>query len=347
MHTMTLLLFAVAAGTAGQETAGELNDRGLAAAEKRDYDNAEKLYKSALAIWEKQGPDYKAHVAIVKTNLAQLYGATGRRAECAALLEEGLSGLRETLGIRDLRTLTTLNILGGIQMMIGNVARAEALFQEALPIERELYPGDTQIARTLSGLSSVNMLKGNSEQALAFAGDALQVALKSEGETSLDAALAYANVAEAYRVLDHPERALPLFRKARAIYERRLGPEHPRVASVLTQEGLMLLAAGKLGMADDALSRSLAIVENSCPKCVFERVAVENNLALLRIRQGKLHDAERFLNDVLAIKDRGGEVPKSEIAATLESLATVRQREKRYEDAESLKRQAAVLSSYR
>src|SRR5262249_21210945 len=162
-------------------------------------------------------PGYTAHVAIVKTNLAQAYGAMGRRTESAAALEEGVDGLRSTLGIRDLRTLTSLNVLGGIHMMLGNVARAQVLFQEALPIERKLYPHDTQLARTLSGLASVNMLRGNAHQALPLADEALRIVLEVEGENSLDAALAYSNVAEAHRLLGHPDRSLPLFRKGRTI----------------------------------------------------------------------------------------------------------------------------------
>jgi tetratricopeptide (TPR) repeat protein len=230
--------------------------------------------------------------------------------------------------------------------MLGNVARSEALFQEALPIERELYPRDTQLARTLSGLASLSMREGKADQAIRFAEEALQIVLKAEGENSLDTALAYANIAEAHRVQGQPDRALPLFRKSRAIYERLLGPEHPRVSSVMTQEGLLLLSSGKVAMAEDLLARSLAIVEHSCPKCDFERVVAENNMAILRIRQGRLEEADRLLSDVLALQEQGAEIPKSEIAVTLQSLASVRQREKRFEDAERLKQRATVLLSY-
>jgi tetratricopeptide (TPR) repeat protein len=348
MHTISLLLFALAIGTAGpQSPASDFNDRGLAAAEKRDFATAAKLYLQAIEAWEKQGPEYAAHVAIVKMNLAQVYGAEGRRKECAATLEESLAGFRRTLGIRDLRSLAALNILGGMHMMLGNHARAEALFQEALPIERELYPADTQMARTLGGLASLHMREGRTEQAIPLAEEALAIIIKAEGENSLDAALAYANIAEAHRVLGRPERALPLFRKSRTTYERLLGKDHPRVSSVLTQEGLLLLADGKLGMAEEVLERSLAIVEKSCPKCSFERAAAENNLALLRIRQGKLEEADRLLTHVLELQEKAPEMPKSEMAVTLQSLAAVRQQEKRYEDAERLKRRAALLLSYR
>jgi tetratricopeptide (TPR) repeat protein len=347
MRTIILLLLAAAAAVAGDGPAGELNDRGMAAAEKRDFETATKSYLQAIDLWEKQGPEYAAHVAIVKMNLAQVYGAEGRRLECAAMLEESLKGFRRTLGIRDLRALAALNILGGMHMMLGNQARAEELFREALPIERELYPNDTQLARTLGGLASLAMREGQADKAIPLAEEALGLTIKAEGENSLDAALAYANIAEGHRVLGRGERALPLFRKSRAIYERLLGTDHPRVSSVLTQEGLLLLGEGKLGMAEEALERSLGIVQRSCPKCSFERAAAENNLALLRIRQGKIEEADRLLTDVLALQENAPEMPKSEIAVTLQSLAVVRQREKRFEDAERLNRRAAVLMSYR
>src|SRR3954452_13845981 len=99
MRTIILLLFAAAAAVANQPTAGQLNERGLAASEKRDFETAKTLYLEAIALWEKQGPEYAAHVAIVKMNLAQVYGAEGRRLECAAMLEESLKGFRNTLGI--------------------------------------------------------------------------------------------------------------------------------------------------------------------------------------------------------------------------------------------------------
>jgi tetratricopeptide (TPR) repeat protein len=346
MHIISLLLLAYAAA-ANHGPASALNDHGLAAADSHDYDTAKKLYQQAIDIWEKPGPEYQVHVAIVKMNLAQVYGAEGSRVECAQTLEESLAIFRKTVGIRDLRTLTALNILGGIYMMLGNHVRAAALFEEALPIERELYPNDTQLARTLGGLASLNMREGRTEKAVPLAEEALAIIVKAEGENSLDAALSYANIAEGHRVSNRPERALPLFRKSRAIYERLLGPEHPRVSSVLTQEGLLLLAEGKLGMAEDALERSLAIVQKSCPKCAFEQAAAENNLALLRIRQGKLAEADRLLSNVLALQEKVQGVPKTEIAVTLQSLAVVRQREKRFEDAERLKRRAELMLSYR
>jgi tetratricopeptide (TPR) repeat protein len=346
MNFIPIVVLALTVGMANHGPAWQLNERGLAAAERRDYETAEKDYEQAIAIWENAGPQFEAHLAIVRMNLAQVYGAEGRRLDCAAMLERSLASFRKTLGPRDLQTLTAINILGGIQMMIGNQARARELFEEALPIERELYPQDTQLARSLGGLASLHMREGRPEQSIPLAEEALALTIRTEGENSLDVALAYANIAEGHRVLGRLDRALPLFRKSHVLYARLLGDDHPRVSSVMTQEGLILLQQGKLGMAEETLERALAILGKSCPDCKLERVAAENNLALLRIRQGKLDEADRLLSDVLALQEKSPEVPKSEMAVALQSLAAVRQREKRFEDAERLKRRAAVLLSY-
>jgi tetratricopeptide (TPR) repeat protein len=343
MKLLVVLWCALASMSAQVKVALELNDRGLAASEARKYDDAKKLFGEAIEKFQALGVRYEPHIAIVKMNLAQVFGAEGRRTECAAMLEESLALFRKTLGNDNLNTLTAANILGGIYMMLGEQDRAAALWDEALPVERKLYPNDVQLARTLAGLASLYMRQGHVEQAMPLAEEALAVSIKTEGEDSLDAALAYANLGEGHRVLGHSARALPLFRKARALYGRLLGPDHVRVSSVLTQEGLLLMGEGKLGLADQSLTEALEIVEKSCPLCVFERVAAENNLALLRIRQGKVDEADRLLTEVLAMQEQFHSLPGQEIAVTLQSLAVVRQKERRFEDAERLKRRASVL----
>jgi len=348
MKLLLIMLCALATASAQLNVASDLNDQGLQAAEAGRFDDARKLFVEAIDKYQTLGPEYDAHIAIVKMNLAQLYGGEGKRAECASLLEESLAVFRRTVGFENLNTVTTANVLASMYMMLGDSARAVDLLDEVLPIERKLYPNDVQLARTLGGLASLHMRQGHVEKAMRFAEEALQASTKTEGEDSLEAALAYANLGEGHRVSGRPERALPLFRKARAIYSSRLGPEHPRVASVLMQEGVLFLADGKLGLAEQSLTQALAIVDKSCPLCAFERIAAENDLALLRIRQGKYDAADQLLSDVLAMQDKSHALPGQEIAVTLQSLAVVRQKERRYEDAERLKQRASLLTgSYR
>jgi tetratricopeptide (TPR) repeat protein len=347
MFIVYVMLFALAPVIA-QTGPNELNDRALKAADARQFEVAEKLFQQSIALWRAQGEEYALHAAFVENNLAQMYCAMGDRKRCSATLEQALPVFRRTLGIKDERTLTVINLLGGVYTMLGEHSRAAVLFQEALPVERELYPNSAELGRSLSGLATLAMQEGRAAEGAPIAEEALAVAIRSEGDDSLDAALAYANMAEAHRVLGQLDRAEPLFRKSRAIYEKKLGPDHPRVSSVLTQEGLIALQENKLATAEQSLTRALAIVEKTCPDCVYERVAAENDMALLRIRQGDLGAADELLADVLKRQEQSGSVPPAEIAVTLNTLAAVAQRQKRYEDAERLKHRAAVMTaSYR
>ena len=143
--------------------------------------------------------------------------------------EEALALHRRSLGAKHHRTVSNMNLLASDYLMLSDPLSAQALLEEALPIGRELYPNDIQTARTLEGLANVLMRQDKPDGAMPLAEEALVIALKVAGEDSLDAALAFSTVAEVHRSGGRPERALPLYRKARALYEKSLGPDHPRV----------------------------------------------------------------------------------------------------------------------
>jgi tetratricopeptide (TPR) repeat protein len=335
------------AATAQLATALELNERGNAASDAGRLDEAIGLFRDSLAIWRAAGPDYDAHRAGTLFNLGIVVSATGNRPDAAKLLEESLALHRKTLGARAHRTLANMNLLASNYLMIGRVEDAEALFREVLTVAREEFPKDIQTARALEGLSNVMVRHGKGEEAAPLSEEALRIALTAGGEESLDAALAYANVAEAQRSIGHPERALPLFRKSRALYEKSLGPDHARVAALMSQEGILMMEEGKLATAEQLMTQALTRLDRSCPKCYVERAIAENNLAALRLRQKRYHDAGELLAHVVSLRENFTAAPGQEMAETLRLLAAVRQKEKRFEDAERLTRRANVILGYR
>jgi len=337
---------AVAAGW-GQPDGFKLNDLGLAAATRGDYAEAERLYGEAMTVWRGLGPEYRAHLATTQGNLAENLCMEGKRSEGAQLFEESLATHRQILGSTNLRTLTIMNLLGGAYLMLGEDDHSAALFDEALHVERELYPNDLQLARSLEGLSLLRLRAKKPDEALPMAEEALNLTLKAGSENGLDAALAYANVGEAHRWLGHADRALPLLRKARSIYESILGPTHPRVASVLSQEGLIYMEDRKYSLAEKDMLQSLDFLAKSCPACTFEQIVSESNLGLLRLRQGKYAEADRLLTHVVSTGERYMARPGSDMATALLALAQVRQKQRRFEDAARLHRRADLILEYR
>ena len=333
---------------AGAQTAlADLNELGNRSADRGDFATAEPYYQKAVEQFRAMGPEYEAHLAASLVNLAAANCGQGRRAEGAKYFEEALVLHRRSLGPKDLRTVTNINRMATNYLMLGDGERAQSLFAGALAIERELYPNDAQLAQTLGGLAGVLLRKRQMAEALPMAEEALEIARKSSGDGSLETAQMYANVAEVHRISGRPGRALPLYRKARFIYEKDLGESDIRVASILSQEGLILMDEGKPTLAGQALERAVDLLRQRCPSCVPEMSIAENNLGVLRLKQKRYAEADSLLTHVLALQEKYLVKPGRETADTLRNLSVVREKEQLHADAVRLRNQATMLLSYR
>jgi tetratricopeptide (TPR) repeat protein len=330
-----------------QEKASNLNNEANRVADLGNYAEAERLYGEAIEIFRSLGPAYEAHTAGTIVNLAIALSGDGQRPAASKLFQEALALHRHSLGIRHLRTITNMNELATNYLMTGDPERAAAVYREVLPIERELYPRDIQTARTLEGLSYGLVREGQGQEALLQAEEALGIAVQATGENSLDSALAYSSVAEAYRILKATDRALPLYRKARALYEKALGPDHPRVASILSQEGLILMRDGKFALADQSMTQALKSLKKGCPACMTELAIAESNIGLLRLRQKRYRDADEAFSAAVELREKVGASTSPELADVLQSLALVRQKENLPEDAARLNSRAELIRGYR
>lgn len=344
----TLLAAAGAACLAAQDKlpASVLNDRGIAASARGDYAEAKKVLTESVRLWESMGPEFEGHKAVVMVNLAEAHCGEGHWQEGANLLSEALEISRRVLGKTHMRTAANMNFLASADLVLGEYSSAEALFNEALSVEREHFPGTTQLADTLMGISSLMVRTERLDSALAPAEEGLKVSLQAGGENTLDAAMAYANVAQVHVFSHRIARALPLFHKAEAIYVALFSPTHPRYASVLSQEGLALMEDGKLSQASRNMERAVEILE-ACSGCQYQEAVARSNLGWLRYQQGKYGAADTLLSQALSLQEGYSKRPSSEMATTLDRLSLVRRKERRFGDADQLHQRATKLYTYR
>ncbi len=327
MKFLAVGLFVLSAAFAQPEAARDLNARGVAAYAKRDYAGAERLYRESIAKWAALGDAFAAHLGITRVNLGEALSAQGRRDEAQPELEQALVLLRRSLGAADEHTLDCINLLAAAYLVRNDLDRADALLEEALATEREHFPATVELSRTLCQLADIRLRTGHIDEALAPAEESLALALKVSGEEGPDTALAYTVVAEVHRLAERPARALPLYRRAQVIYEKELGPEHPRVASLLGQEGLVLAGDGQLASAAQVLQRALDMLDHTCPGCAFERWIIDCNFARVRILQGKLPAAERLLAEAEELSQRTQGEPAAEVAEVQQQLADARRKQ--------------------
>jgi tetratricopeptide (TPR) repeat protein len=334
----TGLLLHAAEGPAAD--AFRLNDLGIAADNQGHYVEAEQFYRQSLDIWRGLGPSYQPHFATTLYNLGEVECNLGRWNVAAKEFGDALEISRRTLGPKHLRTISVMNALANSSMVLGDFERAEALADEALAVERELYPGTDLLSHTLIVKAALLDQTGHSPEALAPADEALSVALVASGENSAATALAYTEAGMVRRSNGQPERALPLLRKASAIYQRVLGADHPMTASAASQEGLALMDLGQMGLAERQLTSAIATVSH-CASCAYELAIAKTNLGSLRLRQRKYAKADAVLSEALVLEQQTGSPAHGGIGTTLRLLAQAREQEHRTADAEQLRREAA------
>jgi tetratricopeptide (TPR) repeat protein len=137
--------------------------------------------------------------------------------------------------------------------------------------------------------------------------------------------------------------AEPLFRRALAIREKALGPEHPHTASSLNNLAELLRFQGKPEEAEPLYRRALAIYEKALGPEHPDTATGLNNLAELLRDQGKLSEAEPLYRRALAIREEalGPEHPST--AASLNNLALLLDAQGKPEEAEPLYRRALAM----
>ena len=208
-----------------------------------------------------------------------------------------------------------------------------------------LVPSPLQFARgkPIASINRVVLFDAKPGEGLPLAEEALTIALSAVGEASRDTALMYGNVAEIHRFTGRPERAIPLFRKARAIYERMGDADTPRFASLLSEEGLALMDDGQLALAEQEMLHATRVLAG-CSSCGMSLAVAESNLGALRLRQRKYTEAEASLTHALGLERQYSVRPGYEMADTLRILSQVRDKQRRHQDATELRERAAAIT---
>jgi tetratricopeptide (TPR) repeat protein len=137
--------------------------------------------------------------------------------------------------------------------------------------------------------------------------------------------------------------AEPFMRRAVAIFEKTLGPNHALVATGLNNLAQLLEDTNRLAEAEPLMRRALAIDEASLgpnhPNVAYRL----NNLASLLHTTNRLPDAEPLMRRALAISEAGLGPDHPHVAIRLNNLAQLLTATSRLAEAEPLMRRALAI----
>ena len=138
--------------------------------------------------------------------------------------------------------------------------------------------------------------------------------------------------------------AEPLYRRALAIREQALGPDHPHTANCLNNLALLYSGQGQYAAAEPLYRRALAIAEQALGSDHPDTATCLNNLALLYDAQGQYAAAEPLYRRALAIREQALGPDHPHTANSLTSLAGLYSGQGQYAAAEPLYRRALAIA---
>jgi CHAT domain-containing protein len=293
-----------------RDLAAALNNFGQIYADQGHDDQAEPLYKRAVALMEKGTGLDSVEIAPVLNNLAALDQRQSRFAEAEPLFKRALAIREKTLSREHPDVGQSLNNLATLYVKQEHFADAEPLFQRALAIYQKVGgPEHPAVATLLNNLGQLDRDLNRDADAEAPIKRSLAIREKVLGPDHPDVARSLNNLAGLYEHQQRYAEAEPLYRRALAIRERALGPDHPDVATSTSNLGYFLYVSGRtadaLPLAEKTLSTNRAQLRVVLP-------------ILFAARQQALLPDDKALDEALAAIQRG---TQSSAASAVNKLA--------------------------
>ncbi len=255
-------------GPDDQDTAQSMTSLGEVFLWRADYAEAERLSRSALAIYrraQKKAEDDAKWMAITLNNLAFAVSA-GKKGqdEAEALYREAAELGAEFTGMDRAALANIYNNLSLIRFEKGDLDGALAYMEKSIAEQKSL-PGDTRLdlGTKLGNLGRFLTKKGDYAEGEKYYREALETQIATVGEFHQRTAQIWASYAENLREQGDYARALKEAQHAITIQERVLAPDHVDFANAWQILGETLARAGKLEEGEHHLRRAL---ERGSPK---------------------------------------------------------------------------------
>lgn len=203
-------------------------------------------------------------------HIANLFGmflihAQGDYAGARAWLDRAVK-ITESYSSDDLEIGVSLNNLGQVRLMTGDLEAAKAAFQQAIHITEAHYgPDHPDVAQQINNLGRVLFAMGDIVSAKDYHERALRITEQTFGPDHPEVANQLNNLGYDLAHMKDYVAAKARFERALRITEINFGPDHPQTANVISNLGSLFANTGDLSSARDQFRRALAIREKHLP----------------------------------------------------------------------------------
>lgn len=167
---------------------------------------------------------------------------------------------------------------------------------------------------------------GEKDQALKYAENALNQVKKMGIENNVGAATTYLNSATVFKAFDMAEESLPLYEKAKNIYEKNLSPDDERLGGLYNNMGLALVDLKRFKEADDLYNKALDVMKANKEKEPEQAITYLNMATAKETEFGLIEakaEIDNFLKKAIICMDLGKNRTDGNYAFVCEKCASV------------------------
>jgi serine/threonine protein kinase/tetratricopeptide (TPR) repeat protein len=325
---------------------GEMTNQPAVEAELRDligtlysqvgnYQRAEDMLKSAVAIRRRVSGPKNADTATSLNNLGLAYMAEGKLAESENAHREAYQIRSQLFGADNAQTATSLNDLSCVYRQEGRQTDAEAMAREALAVRQKLFTDDSlEVADSLRNLCIILGDERKWGESEATARRVLAIRQKVFGPEHPEVASALDDLAWAAGALGELEEAQKLEQQALAMRLKLLPEKHPDVALSLYLVGDRMRQRGDLQSADSILSAAYSVQRKVLGEGDPNLFYTLRSLGLTLESEGKLSESEQVHRQALAMYLKEDDMDNPQALSEVENLVRVLKAGKKYAEAE-------------
>lgn len=312
------------------------------------FDDAEALFRRAIALEEHLSADDPSRLASRINCLASVLYRMGRMDESETEFRAALALVEQTGESHQDLTLVVLNNLATLLVEVGRYLEADAILQRSETLAEAVYP-ENHAERV--GMRRLLVHRYRTEgRELAERDAHLRAAVAYEraatvertGSEPRDIELArlLAEAARLYYRADRYREAEELHREALGIREAVLPAGDTAIGSSLAGLAHVLRELGQYNEAEALYRQALALYEAESPAGRLGVAVVSSSLAGLLEASARYEEAESLYRKALEVRKSALSEGHPDIRKSLENLAELYQTTGRYTQAESLYREA-------
>jgi CHAT domain-containing protein/Flp pilus assembly protein TadD len=255
-------------------------------------------------------------IALLKNKKAELLLSQGNFAEAERILTE--------ISLSDPFTQAiVLSTKGNLNLNKGRFDLAQENLMKSLAVFKSIHQENSPEAiQCLTSLASYYVATGKYSQAEEFEIAALQLKLKTKGETSEEVAASYNNLGLIY-LSSNADKAVEYYEKAFATYEKVHDPYHPKMAIVNTNLGIAYNQLKLFGDAINYFEAAQKIWNHIYPNGHPNQSIVLRNLGHAYALQKNRKVAIEYYNQAIAIYQKAYQNRHPDLASAYNELGAI------------------------